>query len=66
MPPPTAFHRFRAAFRARADVSLWMPAAVAVTFFVFLALDPFGMGAASHARSEQATLRIVSDRKSVV
>lgn len=52
--------RLRASFHLRAGLSLWMPAAIAITFFVFLALDPFNIGKASGARSEQATLRIVS------
>jgi CHASE2 domain-containing sensor protein len=41
-------------------VSLWLPAAVALTFLVFLKLDPFGLHSASEARSQQATLRIVA------
>ena len=41
-------------------VSLWLPAAVALTFLVFLKLDPFGLHSASEARSQQATLRVVS------
>jgi CHASE2 domain-containing sensor protein len=41
-------------------LSLWLPAAVALTFLVFLHLDPFGLHSASEARSQQATLRVVS------
>jgi CHASE2 domain len=41
-------------------VSLWLPAAVTLTFLVFLKLDPFGLHSASEARSQQASLRVVS------
>src|SRR5262245_36510127 len=41
-------------------VSAWLPAAVALTFLVFLKLDPFGLHSASEVRSQQASLRIVS------
>lgn len=41
-------------------VSVWLPAAVALTFLVFLKLDPFGLHSASEARSQQATLRVVA------
>lgn len=42
------------------SVSAWLPAAVALTFLVFLKLDPFGLHSASEARSQQATLRVVA------
>lgn len=51
---------FRASFHTRTGVSVWLPAAVALTFLVFLKLDPFGLHSASEARSQQATLRVVS------
>ncbi len=46
--------------RGHAGVSLWLPAAVVLTFAVIEKLDAFGMHEAMEARSEQATLRIVS------
>ncbi|MEJ0039774.1 MAG: CHASE2 domain-containing protein [Gammaproteobacteria bacterium] len=47
-------------FHGHARVSLWLPAAVVLTFAVIEKLDAFGMHEAMEARSEQATLRIVS------
>jgi CHASE2 domain-containing sensor protein len=61
------FRRFRAglagiaaSYRSTAKVSIWLPAAVVLTFAVLEAFNPFGINAAAGARSEQATLRIVS------
>jgi hypothetical protein len=61
------FRRFRASlawtaarYRVRAKVSLWLPAAVVLTFAVLEQFNPFGINSAAGARSEQATLRIVS------
>ena len=47
-------------YHHHARVSLWLPAAVVLTFAVVEKLDAFGMHEAMEARSEQATLRIVS------
>jgi CHASE2 domain len=52
--------RLAAWFRLRAGLGIWTPAAVVLTYYVLLLFDPFGIGAASHARSEQATLRIMA------
>lgn len=53
--------RLCAAFRARTGVNVLVPLAVAAGFALLLfKLDPFGIGDASHARSEQATLRITA------
>jgi hypothetical protein len=49
-----------ARYRVRAKVGLWLPAAVVLTFVVLKTFDPFGIDSAAGARSEQATLRIVS------
>jgi CHASE2 domain-containing sensor protein len=61
------FGRLRAVFRGlgsrfqgHAGVGLWLPAAVVLTFAVIEKLDAFGLHEAMEARSEQATLRIVS------
>jgi len=43
-----------------ACASLWLPAAVVLTFAVIERFDAFGLHQAMEARSEQATLRIVS------
>lgn len=49
------------AFRARTGVPIVLPLLMAVTFMLLLfKLDPFGLGDASHHRSEQATLRIMA------
>lgn len=59
--------RFRASlagtaarYRASAKVGLWLPAALVLTFVVLEQFNPFGINSAAGARSEQATLRIVS------
>ncbi len=52
--------RLYEAWRLRAGVSLAVPGLVAASFVMLFALDPFGIEAASHARSEQATLRITA------
>jgi hypothetical protein len=49
-----------ARYRSTAKVSLWVPAAVVLTFTVLDSFDPFGISSAAGARSAQATLRIVS------
>ncbi|HEV7717324.1 MAG TPA: CHASE2 domain-containing protein [Steroidobacteraceae bacterium] len=49
-----------AGYRATARVSLWLPAAVVLTFAVIEQFDAFGLHEAMERRSEQATLRIVS------
>ncbi|MEJ1965092.1 MAG: CHASE2 domain-containing protein [Gammaproteobacteria bacterium] len=49
-----------ATYRATARVSIWLPAAVVLTFAVIEKFDAFGMHEAMDRRSEQATLRIVS------
>ena len=61
------FRRFRAklaaiaaTYRATAKVSIWLPAAIVLTFAVLEQFNPFGINTAAGARSEQATLRIVS------
>jgi CHASE2 domain-containing sensor protein len=61
------FGRLRAFFRElgsrhhhHAGVGLWLPAAVVLTFAIIEKLDAFGLHEAMEARSEQATLRIVS------
>ena len=52
--------RLYEAWRSRAGVSVALPAFVAASFIMLFAIDPFGLEEASHARSEQATLRITS------
>ena len=47
-------------FQGHARVSLWLPAAVVLTFAIIEKLDAFGLHGAMEARSEQATLRILS------
>jgi hypothetical protein len=52
--------RLHDAFHNRTGVYLILPLLVAGTYIALLELDPFGLDAASHARSEQATLRIMA------
>jgi CHASE2 domain-containing sensor protein len=59
--------RFRASFawvaaryRVGARVGIWVPVALVLTFAVLKQFNPFGINAAAGARSEEATLRIVS------
>jgi hypothetical protein len=52
--------RFGTSYRSAAKVSFWLPPAVVLTFAVLESFNPFGINAAASARSEQATLRIVS------
>jgi hypothetical protein len=52
--------RLHSAFRARAGIHPVLPVLVVASFVMLFALDPFGVEAASHARSEQATLRIMA------
>jgi CHASE2 domain-containing sensor protein len=53
--------RLHASFRERTEsVHPLLPLLVVATSAMLLALDPFGVGAASHQRSEQATLRIMA------
>ena len=63
-----AFGQFRADFTARTGVGLMLPLIVVAIFFALhgfeplhlKGLDPFGLGAASGARSAQATQRVLA------
>ena len=49
-----------ASYRGAAGISIWLPAAVVLTFGTLETFDAFGIHEATSSRSEQVTLRIVS------